>query len=110
MEEKLESEKARLDKDRKSFEEKHKALELNGAKLTKKISELESLLERERKKGIDKDLLTEKKYFETEIRKLTRRLSGLSVDIMKEQKIRTNLKRNFELTVKKQAFCQSEGA
>ena len=77
MEEKLETEKARLQKDRKSFEEKYKSLDLNRAKLIKKISELESMVESERKKIADKDILIEKKYFQVEIKKLSRKLSGL---------------------------------
>ena len=57
MEEKLETDKARLQKDRKSFEEKYKSLELNRAKLMKKISEMELMLKSETKKDVDKDIL-----------------------------------------------------
>ena len=91
MEKNLKTEKARLDKDRKSFEEKYKSLELNRAKLMKKISELESMVENKRRKSVDKDFMSEKKYFETEIKKLSRWLTGLSSDIMKEQRMKSDL-------------------
>ena len=61
-----------MDKDRKSFEEKHKSLEFNRAKLIKKISDLESMVKSKRKKDADKDILIEKKYFQVEIKKLSR--------------------------------------
>src|SRR5581483_11081834 len=45
------------------------------------------------------DFEDEKRVFETEVRKLTRRLSELSSDIMKEQKMNSDLKKKFDETV-----------
>ena len=88
-----------MDKDRKSFEEKFKSLELNRAKLIKKISELELLVKNERRKCVDKDFMSDKNYFETEIKKLSRRLSGLSSDIMKEQSMKSNLQKRLNKAI-----------
>ena len=104
MEEKLKTEKARLDKDRKSFEEKYKSLELNRAKLIKKISELESMFKSERKKGVDRDILIEKQYFQVVIKMLSRRLSELSTSIMKAQRMKSDLHKRLNKAIRERKW------
>jgi hypothetical protein len=43
--------------------------------------------------------MSEKKYFETEIKKLSRKLSGLSSDIMKEQRMKSDLQKRLNKAI-----------
>ncbi|KAI3733999.1 hypothetical protein L6452_13459 [Arctium lappa] len=86
---------------RKAFEEK-KSLELRCVKLSQQVSDFEKVIiierekaENEKKKAELKDINTEfseeKKIFETGINKLTRKLSELSTNIMKEKNAKSEL-------------------
>ena len=46
----------------------------------------------EEKKGVENKFEEERKIFELEIRKLTRKLSGLSIDIIEKQKSKSEFK------------------
>ncbi|KAJ9538383.1 hypothetical protein OSB04_031116 [Centaurea solstitialis] len=84
-------------------EEKQKSLELNNAKLSKKISELDMLLKREKEKNADKDFLINKKFFEIEIRKLTKKLSELLTEAMKEQNMKASLHKKLDATLQERS-------
>ena len=49
------------------------------------------IVESEKEKSAAKEFGDEKKIFETQVRKLTSKLAGLSSDIMKEQRMRSDL-------------------
>ena len=80
--------------------------------LTKKLSDVQKILEKvrkdvekkkkgnkekvnkeslEEKKDVEEKFEVERKIFESEIQKLTSKLSGLSTDIMKEQRLKSDL-------------------
>ncbi|KAI3692079.1 hypothetical protein L6452_31888 [Arctium lappa] len=95
---------------RKAFEEK-KSLELRCVNLSQQVSDFEKVIilerekaENEKKKAELKDTNTdfseEKKIFETEIAKLTRKLSELSTNIMKEKNAKSELHKKFDLIEK----------
>ncbi|KAJ9542990.1 hypothetical protein OSB04_029496 [Centaurea solstitialis] len=114
-----------FEEESKGFEKERKAFEEKSVLFRKKIANLEVQLSDERSafkrkehllkceiKGFEQliaelkkptfeknDFKEEKRVFETEVRKLTLRLSELSSDIMKEQIISSNLKKKFDETV-----------
>ncbi|KAI3707485.1 hypothetical protein L6452_26055 [Arctium lappa] len=103
---------------RKTFEEK-KSLELRCVKLSQQVSDFEKviILEREKAenekkkaelKNINIDFSEEKKVFETEIAKLTRKLSELSTNIMKEQNAKSELHKKFDLIEKERNSLSSK--
>ncbi|KAJ9547942.1 hypothetical protein OSB04_020485 [Centaurea solstitialis] len=114
-----------FEEESKGFEKERKAFEEKSVLFRKKIANLEVQLSDERSafkrkehllkceiKGFEQliaelkkptfeknDFEEEKRVFETEVRKLTLRLSELSSDIMKEQIISSNLKKKLDETV-----------
>ncbi|KAJ9545117.1 hypothetical protein OSB04_024824 [Centaurea solstitialis] len=114
-----------FEEETKGFEKERKAFEEKSVLFRKKIANLEVQLSDERSAFKRKELLLkceikgfeqliaelkkptfekndfeeEKRVFETEVRKLTLRLSELSSDIMKEQIISSNLKKKLDETV-----------
>ncbi|KAI3729648.1 hypothetical protein L6452_18310 [Arctium lappa] len=103
---------------KKTVQEK-KDLELRCIKLSKQVSDFEKILiterdtfakERKKNVGIFKDISEknknletnfeqERSYFESEISKLTSKLSVLSSDILKEQMARSDLKKKFDTLI-----------
>ncbi|KAJ9547043.1 hypothetical protein OSB04_019586 [Centaurea solstitialis] len=114
----FEEESKGFEKERKSFEEKSVLFRKKIANLEVQLSDERSAFKRkehllkheikvfeqlivELKKPVfeKNDFEEEKRVFETEIRKLTRSLSELSSDIMKEQIMSSNLKKKLNETV-----------
>ncbi|KAI3681557.1 hypothetical protein L6452_36356 [Arctium lappa] len=105
---------------RKSFEEK-KSIELKCAKLSQQVTDFEKVIimerdkfEKEKKKveqknvgvfkkildkrkSVEKDFEEERRVFETEIKKLTRKLYELSTTVMKEKNTKSELHKKFDL-------------
>ena len=71
-----------LEKERKEIVNKKKGLEKN-----KKVNKESP----EEKKDVEEKFEVERKIFESEIKKLTSKLSGLSTNIMKEQRSKSEL-------------------
>ncbi|KAI3758478.1 hypothetical protein L6452_06041 [Arctium lappa] len=103
---------------RKAFEEK-KSLELRCVKLSQQVSDFEKVIilerekaENEKKKAELKDINTdfseEKKVFESEIAKLTGKLSELSTNIMKEKNAKSELHKKFDLIEKERNSLSSK--
>ncbi|KAI3669446.1 hypothetical protein L6452_40681 [Arctium lappa] len=123
--EKKEFSKKFSDFSRKSFEEK-KTVELKCSKLSQQVSDFEKVIIMERDKfakekktieqknvGIFKEISGQRKnaengfeeereMFETEIRKLTDKLSKLSTCALKEQKMKSEFQEKIDLLVKKE--------
>ncbi|KAJ9545106.1 hypothetical protein OSB04_024813 [Centaurea solstitialis] len=114
----FEEESKGFEKERKSFEEKSVLFRKKIANLEVQLSDERSAFKRKEHllkceiKGFEQliaelkkptfeknDFEEEKRVFETEVRKLTLRLSELSSDIMKEQIISSNLKKKLDETV-----------
>ncbi|KAJ9544446.1 hypothetical protein OSB04_024153 [Centaurea solstitialis] len=114
----FEEESKGFEKERKSFEEKSVLFRKKIANLEVQLSDERSAFKRKENllkceiKGFEQliaelkkptfeknDFEEEKRVFETEVRKLTLRLSELSSDIMKEQIMSSNLKRKLDETV-----------
>ncbi|KAI3719326.1 hypothetical protein L6452_20223 [Arctium lappa] len=51
----------------------------------------------DKRNSIEKDFETERKIFETEIHKLSKKLSELTTEILKEQKVKSDLQKQFDL-------------
>ena len=83
--------------EKKGFQTERKSFDLKSAK--KKISELELLVKNEKRKCAEKDFMSEMKYFETEIKKLSRKLSGPSSDIMKERILKSDLQKTLSKAI-----------
>ncbi|KAJ9545208.1 hypothetical protein OSB04_024915 [Centaurea solstitialis] len=114
----FEEETKDFEKERKSFEEKSVLFRKKIANLEVQLSDERSAFKRKehllkceikgfeqlvvelKKQTFEKsDFEEEKKVYETEVRKLTLRLSELSSDIMKEQIMSSNLKKKLDETV-----------
>src|SRR5581483_6805039 len=114
----FEEENKAFQKERKSFEEKSVLFRKRIADLEVQLSDERSAFKRKehllkseikgfeqmiaelKNKIFDKsDFEEEKRVFETEVRKLTKRLSELSSDIMKEQNMKSDLQKKFDETV-----------
>ena len=96
----LNTERIIFEEERRVFQSERKSFELKSAKLLKKISELQLLVKNERRKCVEKDFMSENKYFETKIKKLSRKLSELYSNIMKDQRMKSDLQKKFDLSVK----------
>lgn len=93
-------EREKFEKERTDFETERKSFNAKSVELSIKITDLEKILEKEKKefeckesafqddkkafekKKIENDFEEERKIFKTEIRKLTKKLSDLSAEIM----------------------------
>ena len=106
--------------ERSRFRAEREELENKTLKLTEQVNDLQRTLEEERKqskekekdlessekvniespeykKVIEKDFETERKIFESEIKKLTSKLAGLSTGILKEQRAKSDLQMKVNL-------------
>ncbi|KAI3693309.1 hypothetical protein L6452_33143 [Arctium lappa] len=84
----LEKERQIFQEKKKSFDAEKKISEKRNVGIFKEISE--------KNKNLEKDFEQERQIFESEISKLTTKLSVISSDILKEQIVRSNLKKKFD--------------
>ncbi|KAI3758339.1 hypothetical protein L6452_05899 [Arctium lappa] len=107
-----------FDFSRKAFEEK-KSLEVKCVKLSQQVSDFEKIIilekdkvEKEKKKiekkNVNEDFSNEKKVLETEIAKLTRKLSELSTNILQEKKTKYELQKKSDLIAKERNSLSSK--
>lgn len=110
-------EREKFEKERTYFETERKSLNAKLVELSIKLSDLEKALEIERKvsekkkvevikvksdkaKSLEDDFEKERKIFKSEVSKLTKRLSELSTEIMKEKKFKSDLEKKFDFILK----------
>ncbi|KAI3672906.1 hypothetical protein L6452_39007 [Arctium lappa] len=105
--------------ERNSLKDKVFSLVLKCVKLSQQVSDFEKVIilerdkdEKEKKiaeqKNVNKDFSKEKKVLETEIAKLTRKLSELSTNILKEKKTKSELHKKFDLIAKERNSLSSK--
>lgn len=88
-------ERDKFEKERTEFQTERKGFESKSVEFSLKISDLEKILAKERE-----EFECKKNVFQNEIKKLTKNLSDLSTNFMKEQKVKSDLQKKYDLFFK----------